>query len=176
MFKRFFPALAGLALGAFLLQGAQATVVVTGAGTWGAAATTSTFSAAGASWSFSFLLPDLVTTNPTTQFSAFSYSLNGIQVATPATAIEFYTSADSGMFDIDFGSTRAVSFYGPIVLASSVLVHGRYDVFAGLDGSVSTGSGTITLQPVPEPSTWLLVAGGLAAVGVVARRRRPARS
>ena len=47
---------------------------------------------------------------------------------------------------------------------------GRYDVFAALDGGLSAGSGVITLA-VPEPGTWLLLAGGLAGIAVLGRRR-----
>jgi len=43
-----------------------------------------------------------------------------------------------------------------------------------LAGSASEATYTVTLAPVPEPENWALMASGLALMGFVARRRRPA--
>lgn len=53
------------------------------------------------------------------------------------------------------------------------------DVFvvSALDGPGGYSSfGGVTIEAVPEPSTWLLAAGGLGVVAVVCRRRRIARA
>jgi hypothetical protein len=43
-------------------------------------------------------------------------------------------------------------------------------------GRLTLDAVTYSIEPVPEPSTWLLIATGLAALGFVLRNRRSARS
>src|SRR5258708_27763562 len=54
----------------------------TGSGTWDQGTPTTAYSQAGASWQLSFLLPDTLSSNPTTQVTDFSYVLNAPTVAT----------------------------------------------------------------------------------------------
>jgi PEP-CTERM motif len=48
-------------------------------------------------------------------------------------------------------------------------------LFGTLQPIVLTASGSVTVTPVPEPATWALFAGGLLALGQLARRRSASR-
>jgi hypothetical protein len=174
MFNKIRTFLAGvLAAAAWLVHGsAAAVVVVTGSGTWDATAPSSSISAPGATWSFSFLLPDLIAQNPTTAASSFSYSLDGIPVAAAPASIQFFAPVDSGGFDINFVGGATFSLYTQALLTAQSLTLGSFDVFTGLAGGLPVGSGTVSL--VPEPAGALSLALGLVPLGLLAlvRRRR----
>src|ERR1700674_3893297 len=97
-------------------------VTMSASGTWGAGTPTTTYSAAGDPWSFSFNLSNPVTDATldsvlggfvTHQFSNFSYFLNNGLVATTAdlTGVELFPSTNLGGFDLLFGNAT-VSLYG----------------------------------------------------------------
>ena len=86
------------------------------------------------------------------------------------------SALDSGMFDINFSNAQTASFYGPIVLTGTSLKAGVYDVFSGIAGGLPVGSGTITIQAVPEPGTWAILALGLAGLGARARKTAKAKA
>jgi hypothetical protein len=77
------------------------------------------------------------------------------------------------VFDWSESPVNLVSSY-TLTLAGSA----RYLTFAGLSGldnsnwGAHVGFGNVQLQAVPEPPVHVLVAGGLALVGLLARRRR----
>jgi hypothetical protein len=73
----------------------------TGSGTWDQGTPTTPYSAAGATWQFSLILPDTLSNNPTTQVTDFCYLLNGTTVTTflPG-GVLFYPVADGGGFDL----------------------------------------------------------------------------
>ena len=77
------------------------------------------------------------------------------------------------VFDWTESPVNLVSSY-TLTLAGSA----RYLTFAGLSGldnsnwGAHVGFGNVQLQAVPEPPVHMLVAGGLALVGFLARRRR----
>ncbi len=76
-------------------------------------------------------------------------------------------SAGSAIFS---GGTAETS--GALTIASgwlSTLTNGAHPSIAVLD---STGHQDMIYAPVPEPETYSLLLGGLAAIGFVARRRR----
>ena len=170
MFKSICKTVTGFILLCGVLQTAAASVLFTGAGTWDATAQTSSISAPGARWAFSFLLPN-VTGNPTSTIGAFSYTLNGIAVGGAPATIEFFNGIDSGMFDIDFRNGDIASFYGPTVWTATSFLLGRYVVDSGVAGGLPVGSGTITLQAVPEPGTWAMLGLGVVLLGAASRRR-----
>jgi CHRD domain/PEP-CTERM motif len=70
------------------------------------------------------------------------------------------------------GSLSAV--YTPANFATLLqgAVEGRAYVNIHTPGTYQAGEIRGFLAPVPEPTTWALMAGGLAAVGALARRRR----
>ena len=171
MFKRIYATVCGLVLCSFLLTDAAASVLFTGSGTWDATAETTLVSAPGARWSFSFVLPNAVTVNPTSLLGNFSYALNGSVVGVAPASVEFFNSVDSGMFDIIFSNAVVASFYGPAVWNSPAFLLGSYVVDSGIAGSLPMGSGTISLRAVPEPATWTMLLGS-ALLGVTYRRKR----
>jgi hypothetical protein len=120
---------------------------------------------------FSFLLPDTLSSNPTTQVTDFSYSLNGTTVSTslPGGAL-FYSVANGGGFDlyptINNGSNVSVlSFLFPNDVGSNLkVVGGTFQTSIELNDGITTadgltpgsGSGMVTIASAttPEPSCW----------------------
>ena len=167
--------LGAAALGATLLSApaSAANITFTGSGTWDADAPTSLLSAPGAGWSFSFEMPEFVAPNPSTAIGSFAYMLSGSPLAVMPLSIEFYSPADSGGFDIAFGSDLpTLSIYSDALLLGGTLQQGTYEVFSGIDGGVTSGAGTIQLQAVPEPATAVSLVLGISLVSLATRRRR----
>jgi hypothetical protein len=171
---------AALATTALLVSSAQAqaaTALISGLVLWGAGTPTTEYSKAGEATAFSFDLPD-VGSNPTSDITNFSYSLNGTAVAATPTQIAFFTAgAAGGMFDIDF-TNDVVSIYGADIGSSGTIgPAGGYPVTAALnDALINTGTGfglvTVTLSGVPEPATWAVMFAGFGGIGVAMRTRR----
>lgn len=73
-----------------------------------------------------------------------------------------------------FGSTTDASVFAPLTLTLAAGAH--LDFAVGNNGSFYYGSTPISVQinaaPVPEPSSYLLLLGGLGLMGFVAARKR----
>ena len=172
-----------------------ATVQISGLVSWGIDAPFTLFSAPGASSSFSFFLPDPISSNPTTQAIGFSYRTNGREVTDPLlptfVTVEFFTADLAGLFDMTviIGDLvdEVVSLYGPDIGTSLTIDTGTFSAAAGVQLDPATGSGTVTVSPlgvgptgfgagaVPEPSTWVMMTlgfAGLAFAGYRTSRKR----
>ena len=138
-----------------------------GSGVWGSTAPTSAYSAPLDTWSFSFDLPSPIAGNPTTEATNFSYTLNGTAVNGAPSSITFFDSASLGLFDINF-SNISVSLFSASktdVGSSLTLLPGIYTAFITLNDGTANGNGTIGIQPIPEPSSWVLLATALVMGG-----------
>lgn len=136
-----------------------------GTGTWDQATPTTAYSAAGATWQFSFYLPDVIASNPATQITDFSYSLNGTQVATSLPGgIFFFPVSNGGGFDLyptinNTSAVNVISVLFPYDVGSNLTISGG--VFqAGIelnDGlAPGFGTGTVTIVATPEPPSIIL--------------------
>ena len=154
---------------------------VSESGVWGATAPTTTWSAPNASWSYSFV----VNTNPvvsnyslgnnfTAAFSNFTYTLNGSPVATTPASIVWYSSALSGLFNINFSTASFFQIFGSQAYSgpenSPTILRGTYPINAGSffrsSGNADqplSGSVTISGNPNPVPALSQL---GLIALAV----------
>jgi hypothetical protein len=163
----------------------------TGSGTWDQGTPTTAYSQAGATWQFSFLLPDTLSSNPTTQVTGFSYSLNGTPVTTSLPGgVLFYSVADGGGFDlyptIDNASNVSVlSFLFPNDVGSNLnIVSGIFQTSIESNDGITTadgltpgsGSGTVTIgsAATPEPPSIVLLGTALLLGSGLIRLRRTA--
>src|ERR1700682_3882408 len=147
----------------------------TGSGTWDQGTPTTPYSAAGATWQFSFILPDTLSSNPTTQVTDFSYLLNGTTVTTflPG-GVLFYPVADGGGFDLyptinNTSDVGVISLLFPNDVGSNLNIAGGIfqasielnDGIAAADGlTPGFGSGTVIVTstaPTPEPPSIILL-------------------
>lgn len=159
-------------------------VYFSGSGTWDANTPTTAYSQANATWQFSFQLPDVISSNPTTQVTNFVYSLNGSVVTTSLPGgVLFFSVADGGGFDL-FPPLDNVSGVGDLslVFPNDVgtglhLVGGVFDATLLLnDGDLpGSGAGTVNIVPSPEPPSILLLGTALlvGAGCITSTRRRP---
>lgn len=160
----------------------------TGSGTWDQGTPTTAYSEAGASWQFSFLLPDRLSNNPTTQVADFSYVLNGATVATslPGGAL-FFSVADGGGFDLyptinNTSDVSVISFLFPNDVGSNLnIAGGIFQTSIELNDGITTadglppgsGSGTVIIASAatPEPPSIILMGTALLlSAGLILRR------
>jgi hypothetical protein len=144
----------------------------TGSGTWDAGTPTTAYSAAGATWQFSFFLPGILSSNPTTQVTDFSYALNGTVVTTSLPGgVLFYSVADGGGFDLyptmnNTSDVGVISLIFPDDVGSNLtVVGGTFKATIELNDGITTanglapgsGSGTVSISSVPEPpGLWMI--------------------
>jgi hypothetical protein len=183
-----------------------ASVRISGVVSWGPGTPGTLFSAPGATSTFSFFLPDPISSNPTTQATGFSYTTNGREVTDPLlptfVTVEFFTADFAGLFDMTviIGDLvdEVVSLYGPDIGTSLTIDTGTFSAAAGVQLDPATGSGTVEVSAlgrgetafgagavpvalgrgvtgfgagaVPEPSTWVMMALGFAALAFAGYR------
>jgi hypothetical protein len=160
---------------------------ISASGTWGEGTPITPYSAPGGSWSFSFDLPNPISSNPTDQATHFSYIANGTAFFFPFIGVKFFPADLAGMFDLTFPDGDVLSLYGADIGTSLTLVTGTYDVEAGMLFNSASGIGTVTVSAlgpvvtgfgagaVPESPTWVMMALGfavLAFAGYVTSRKR----
>jgi hypothetical protein len=194
------------AIGSFAFFGVASpaeaqTVEISGSVFWGPGTPVTLLSVPGATSSFSFDLPNPISSNPTTQVTHFTYSTSGKALTEPriSETVEFFTADEAGMFDLTvkiggiIPEDDVVSLYGADIGSSLTIIPGRYTgVFAGMQMLPETSEGgTVTVSEigpgargfgadpigfgvVPEPSTWVMMIlgfAGLAFAGYRTRRR-----
>jgi hypothetical protein len=165
------------------------TITISGSGTWDSTvASSGGLSAPGATWSFSFDVPDPLVNKSRTDVTDAWYALNGTPVPDIIASVEFYGLSAGGLFDMTFASGGTVAFYGAqIEETASGLIPRTYSTCLDDDHARSfvgppygEGCGIVIVgAAVPEPST--LVSSGialatLAGLGLACRRRIAARS
>jgi hypothetical protein len=153
---------------------------VTATGTFSGPAvdTADTFVIPGDTFSLQFAVPTSPITNgsnsTTLSFdvpvAGFTYELDGIvdPVSLP-TEITFFTAADGGGFQVDFGPTTEFLFSSSQIFsgttAAPTFSPGTFDdqSFLFLDSNnVDSNPATVTVTPTPEPSSiLLLLCGGI---------------
>lgn len=152
-------------------------VVVSGSGTWGAAAPTTAESAAGASFSFSFDISNPFTGTAsaaslaTTDATNFGYDLNGSPVAVSLSKVVFYTPSMSGLFDLELSDGNLLDAYGPDIGSTGRLTLATTSANFAINDPASgpVGSGSVSVSPIPEPISVTLLGAGL--FGLLAVRR-----
>jgi hypothetical protein len=158
-----------------------------GSGTWDPGTPTTAYSEAGATWQFSFALPGFLSSNPTTQVTDFTYSLNGTTIATSLPGgVLFFPVVDGGGFDLyptinNMSDPSVISLLFPNDVGSNLnIVSGTFltsielnDGITAADGlSPGSGSGTVTITSVPEPASIILLGTALLlGAGVTYLRR-----
>lgn len=171
------------------------TLEVTESGVWGTDAPTTLWSAPGESWSYSFLTSstslasDIVLTDYGIHFqrvfSDFTYTLNGATVSTLPSSVTWYGSAWAGLLNVNFPDSPGtqvseISFEpeGDQVFTDNLtIIPGIYSISGPYSGvfigdTLLPLTGTVTIATVtPEPSSFLLLGSGLAALGGMIRRK-----
>lgn len=170
---RIFTALSAFFLAMAIAPAAKADGVnITGSGTYDTDAPTTAYSAPGATWYFSFNLPDPINNNPTTQDTNFTFDLNGTQAANSLPGgVLFYSVAQLGGFDLfvptdPASGTAIISLYFPADVGSNLsIVFGDNAAQIGLNDGDAIGSGNVSITPEPPSlllfGTAILMAGGL---------------
>jgi len=162
-----------------------------GSGTWDQGTPTTAYSQAGATWQFSFLLPDTLSSNPTTQVTDFSYLLNGTTVTTSLPGgVLFYSVANGGGFDLyptinNASDVSVLSFLFPNDVGSNLnIASGIFHTSIELNDGITTadgltpgsGSGTVTIASAatPEPPSFILMGTALLlSAGLIRFGRTP---
>jgi hypothetical protein len=159
---------------------------VSGSGTFGPTGPTTFESAPGDTWNFSFDVnasPAVTNAYPgccfDTTFSDFSYYLNGTKVTTSPTELTWFSTFDSGLFDLSFADGGVGPFGSQAYSGSEsnpTILTGAYPVSDGFfydNLHHGTLSGTINIS-VPEgsaPLLYLLLAGASCCGAILLRSR-----
>jgi hypothetical protein len=173
----------------FASVGSASPLLVQESGVWGSSAPSTTWSAPGESWSYSFLIDS----NPTPStylpgdnfvapFNNFNYFLNGVPVATTPDTIEWYsTNNEGGLINIYFGGILTFKVYGAQAYSGSedspTILPGVYplaggSVFLSAGNTDQPITGNLTITAVPEPATIGMMLMGVAALAGLRFRRR----
>jgi hypothetical protein len=106
----------------------------------------------------------------------FAYDLNGVPVSVTPSEIRFDTLANGGLFDVTIGSGLTedeFEFEGDQAFSGTtavpVFATGQYDIseliYSDPDNfDFPATSATASIGPTPEPSTILLISGGLVVL------------
>jgi hypothetical protein len=166
------------------------TIFYSDSGTFSGSTPSSVFSAANEAWTIAFQVDNnpivskvsgAMSGNFDVAFSNFSYSLNGSPVVIMPTDIRFFGIGAQGGFEVCFstfiigtgcdnglGATGAQLYTGPgtaPTMLTGTFPSTEFDVFVG-SPSTPFIQATSVLQAVPEPSTLLMLAPGLFALGI----------
>ena len=172
-------------------------VEISGSVFWGPGTPVTLLSIPGATSTFSFDLPNPISSNPTTEVTHFTYSTSGKALTEPLVSetVEFFTADFAGMFDLTvmiggiIPEEDVVSLYGADIGSSLTIIPGRYTgVFAGMQmlpetseggtvtvseirvGATGFGADPIGFGAVPEPSTWVMMTLGFAGLAFAGYR------
>jgi hypothetical protein len=162
---------------------AKADSVLVGSGTWDSGTPTTSWSAAGATWQFSFQVADPIPGgNVSAPVTYFQYFLNGTLVSNSLPGgVAFYADPDPslGGFDLftDLNNSspdgvNIVSLY--LSIPSLNLPNGTFAAGIGLnDGALpGSGSGSVTIAHTPEPPSIVLLGTALLLGGSLVCIRR----
>lgn len=150
-----------------------ATVNISGSGLFGSATPSTTETAPGQTFSFSFATTNPTPDNPDTDISTFSYTLAATSIAPiMLSSITFFDDTDKGLFDLNFSDGNILSFYGADIGSTGFLMSGFYQAQVALDqGPVSTGAGSvavsINVSAVPLPASAPLFGAAVLAFGLL---------
>ena len=182
---------AALALTAAAVPAQAKFYTVAFSGIWNPSAAFTAYSAPNESFAFSFrvqstFLADYYDQAPdiaaTTQFTAYSYKLNGVLVPGAPDDIAFFSNAYGGGlalgyydYSVEFSGTTLANI--DTVNPDATLILGKYSLMAYLQQQGTGDVVALTDVPstgsvVPEPAAWAMMLVGVAGVGAVARRRR----
>lgn len=160
-----------LTLGAASVPACAAEILFSGSGVFGPDISSQWPAALpGASFAFSFGLPNPIASNPTNEVTNSMVSVGGLSVSEPITSVTFYPADFGGGFDLNFPD-GVVSLFLADVGSTLTLITGTYSFTLG-DPRAPEGSGTVTLTAVPEPATWAMMLVGFGGLGALLRRRR----